>query len=85
MSRAVSTIQILAAKWYAIRDGDETTYPEYRRLQDAIAAERPTSARDVALQYVVTTDEFDSDPPPEFETAMRALADFAGLEKAVQS
>lgn len=77
-----SKISTMYALWLAIRDDTtqcaeaeyDAAYRRYADLQQRIVAETPLSARDVAIQFVVETDDGDSCHRDVFLTQMRALA-----------
>lgn len=78
-----SMIEALYREWKAIRDGDfsadtndaaEMHHARYVDLQAAITAMTPTSARDVAIQFTVETDEGDSDYRDAFALVMAQMA-----------
>ena len=62
--------------WCGMSDDDlDANYLDYQRLQSAIVAAQPLTARDVAIQFLVDTDEHESENSAGFVEAMRKLAD----------
>ncbi|WAJ30607.1 hypothetical protein [Jiella sp. R10] len=82
-----TAIGALYERWRALADkSDEemepaawaTCYSEYLLLQETITAHQPTTARDLAMQMVVETEDFASSARDVFRAKISALA--SGLE-----
>ena len=76
-------IVALFARWRAAADAANTAtteaeaqrhMAEYFRLQDAIVTTAPASAREAAIQFIVETDNGDSDFSDDFLRRTRSLA-----------
>lgn len=70
-----STISALFPEWLAMRDasGDDN-FARYLDLRARITGAIPASARELAMQIVVETDDGDSDYREEFFARVRMLA-----------
>ncbi|MCZ3380395.1 hypothetical protein [Rhizobium sp. AG207R] len=80
---ASADISAMFARWIEVRryscgnhseDEHEENYKNYRELQVRIVGAHPTTSEDVAMQFVVDTDEGDSDSSKIFRKKMFALA-----------
>ena len=56
-------------------DDLDANFQSYLRLQSAIVAAEPRSARDVAIQFLVDSDSHESENSAGFVNAMRQLAE----------
>jgi hypothetical protein len=80
MSAAPSEIEVLYQDWIAIcAEGDGVIdhaahFERYRALQDRIINIEPVTARDLAIQHYVDTDNGGSDHSDEFEARIERLA-----------
>ena len=62
--------------WYGMKEGDlDANFVAYQRLQSAIVAAEPRTARDVAIQFLVDSDSHESENSAGFVNSMRQLAE----------
>ena len=78
------SIPDLHRRWRACRESNwcgrseddlDANYLAYQRLQSAIVAAEPLTARDVAIQFLVDSDSYESENSAGFVEAMRKLAE----------
>lgn len=81
-------IPAMYAEWLSVKDavtpdGEEEPNPSrYQQLQAAIIAAEPLTPQDVAIMYIVDTDDCGSDPSDFFLDRVRQIADGVKLEPA---
>ncbi len=70
-----SIVSTLFPEWLALRDtSDDASFARYLDLQARITSAPPASARELAMQWVVETDDGDSDFRDVFFARIRSLA-----------
>jgi len=83
VATASPTIPEMYEEWLVIRNRDladmsdeevDVGYQQYASLQALIIAAEPQTPRDVAIQFLVDTDDTDSHVSDEFESRVRELA-----------
>ncbi|HEV2517922.1 MAG TPA: hypothetical protein VGV07_21905 [Devosia sp.] len=70
-----SPISTLFPEWLALREGSgDENFARYLDLQERITGSTPAGARELAMQFVVETDDGDSDFRDAFFARVRQLA-----------
>ena len=66
----------ICREWTGSDDAEgNANYLQYCSLQSQIVAAEPRNARDVAIQFLVDSDGYESENSPGFVDAMRKLAE----------